>query len=508
MPENDFEKQVQDLFDGLNLKPSDKVWHNVDERIHKDKRRRRVIFWIPLLLLLLGGTGAYMMWGHAVADKNVSKNIATLKETKNTSTENLNNRAHTEQNTIAGTNKNTAENKKITPAEISNAKKNGLGYRSSPVSYAKTGKQVTPQVTDKYTRKNTLFPTFNVSKKMVKANKQEAGENFYDIKTPHAQYKNFPADTITGNIEGEFIGETVQQYIQIHPFILSWPGNEKYIDTLSHNTHAGTVSNSNVRLAKKQLWEFGINASAGFSKTGSGLSDIFNKLSFEKSLSADYATTPVNNLNAGFVASQNNIYLAALPTSATPVKRGLMWNAGVSVKWYLKPKLALTGNFQYSYFSTSREVGSFLNNNGAFTSGLNNSARYSGYYYGNNSVDYKNKYHLLEMPLGIQWQLNKGTKLFPLQLNSGLSAGWLLHSNALHYDKPTGTYYRDESLFNKFQLGLYAGLSAKLFQHSRMPLYIGPYMQYGLSNLVRSSSGTQQNLMSVGIKTEWILWKK
>ncbi|MFT4015757.1 MAG: hypothetical protein QM668_02235 [Agriterribacter sp.] len=515
MPENDFEKQVQDLFDGLKLKPSDNVWHNVNEHIKKDKKRRRGIFWIPLLLLLLGGAGAYMMWGSSTGER-ASKEMVAIKEIEKVSTENSNNPAHAEQNTIAGMNTDPAEKQNITPAEITNTNnKDGLGSGSQPVSSAIISKQVTPQATDKYPvkskpGKNTSLPAFNIAENNVKTGGQKIGHILNDTKEQQEGYKDFSKNITEGNNAAKgFNGTAVQQYIHAQPFILSWPDNEKQISTSLQKLPSSTASNSTVRLAKKKSWEFGINAGAGFSKTGSGLSDIFNKLSFEKSTLADYAiSAPVYNMNAGFVASQNNVYLAALPTSATPVKRGLMWNAGASVKWYVKPRLALTGNFQYSYFSTSREVGKFLSNNNGALAGLNSSGRYSGYYSGNNAAEYKNKYHLMELPLGIQWQLNRGTKLFPLQLNSGLSAGWLINSNALHYDKSTGTYYQDESLFNKFQLGLYAGLSAKLFQHSRMPLYVGPYMQYGLSNLVKSSSGTQQSLMSVGIKTEWILWKK
>ena len=61
MPENDFEKNVQQLFDGLKLKPSDEVWAHVHSRLQKDKRRRRFILWVPSLLLLLGAGGYWII---------------------------------------------------------------------------------------------------------------------------------------------------------------------------------------------------------------------------------------------------------------------------------------------------------------------------------------------------------------------------------------------------------------------------------------------------------------
>lgn len=60
MPENDFEKQVQQLFNDMRLKPSDAVWPKVSNRIRKGKSRRRAFVWLPLALLLMG-TGGYWL---------------------------------------------------------------------------------------------------------------------------------------------------------------------------------------------------------------------------------------------------------------------------------------------------------------------------------------------------------------------------------------------------------------------------------------------------------------
>src|ERR1700730_3936067 len=66
MPANDFEKQVQQVLDELKLKPSEEVWPQVEQRIRKDKRRRRSLLWLPLLFLLLGGAG-YWWVNHKTA---------------------------------------------------------------------------------------------------------------------------------------------------------------------------------------------------------------------------------------------------------------------------------------------------------------------------------------------------------------------------------------------------------------------------------------------------------
>ena len=62
MPENDFEKQVQQLFDELRLKPSAEVWPKVSSRIRPEKGRRKVLIWLPLtLFLLIGAGGGYWL---------------------------------------------------------------------------------------------------------------------------------------------------------------------------------------------------------------------------------------------------------------------------------------------------------------------------------------------------------------------------------------------------------------------------------------------------------------
>ena len=55
MPANEFEKKIQQRMDELKLAPSGEVWEQVELRIRKEKKRRRIIFWVPFLFLGLGG---------------------------------------------------------------------------------------------------------------------------------------------------------------------------------------------------------------------------------------------------------------------------------------------------------------------------------------------------------------------------------------------------------------------------------------------------------------------
>jgi hypothetical protein len=59
MSNSDFEKQVQQKMDELNFVPSDLVWRGVEKQINERKERRRVLLWLPFLLLLGGAVWMY-----------------------------------------------------------------------------------------------------------------------------------------------------------------------------------------------------------------------------------------------------------------------------------------------------------------------------------------------------------------------------------------------------------------------------------------------------------------
>ncbi len=53
--QNEFEKQVRQKLDELNLAPSAPVWQNIKEQIKHQRDRRRKFLWLPLLFLVLTG---------------------------------------------------------------------------------------------------------------------------------------------------------------------------------------------------------------------------------------------------------------------------------------------------------------------------------------------------------------------------------------------------------------------------------------------------------------------
>src|SRR5260221_13813806 len=76
MPENEFEKKVQQRMEELEFTPSGEVWKEVEYRIRKEKKKRRIFFWLPLLSLALGGAITAAIW----LTNNNENHIAQTKE--------------------------------------------------------------------------------------------------------------------------------------------------------------------------------------------------------------------------------------------------------------------------------------------------------------------------------------------------------------------------------------------------------------------------------------------
>lgn len=510
MPENDFEKQVQQLFDDMRLKPSDAVWPKVSNRIRKGKSRRRAFVWLPLALLLMGAGGYWLLENNDSVKSlhPVTKTIPGSPD-HNENISSKNNRSIPEN---AG-NVSKADQQKINiavPPSAGNAARGGdlnndgsgsgshasNGQRNSvkpPVNIQaldNTKQQVRPavQLPMPDNAGNSSIVAGNGEKEMIYANRPEpfdAGNKNLALAPPVA----------------------VQQLVGTRAQLLPDIETEKVLRGIAPNGIPENTSTP-VKLAKKKVWEWGITGGAGVSWVGDGLSELLGNGNADKSSVNALPNAPNMTNNIGFLTGQNSM-VAALPPPASPVRNGLAWQAGGFVKWKITSRLAVTGGLQYSYYSTKRAVGNDINNYRLALSNTQNDANasYAGYYVGRGSIHYTNRYHLLEIPAGVQWQLNKAAGI-PLLVNGGISLSWLANTTAVHYHEQTGSYYKDRTLFNKMQAGVYAGISAKLFANNPRPLYVGPVVQYSFTNLLKPSVNLDQHFMYTGLKAEWVLFKK
>lgn len=481
MPENDFEKQVQQLFAELRLKPSEEVWPKVSSRIRKEKARRRAFIWIPLSLLLLG-TGGYGL----------------LQYYKNRPT-----RGDFAASAAAGNNTLDANLDKHGSGSDAHASNGSQHSLKPPVNVQMPGN---PQ---QQARPAAQLPASDHTGMPVAIGGIRGP---YPVKESDKTKAAFPAgeETLPAGNKALVITPPLAALQFVTGKTLSLPEIET--DRVLKGVHQDDVAaNAPVKLAKKKVWEWGISGGGGVASLTGGLSGLFGDGNEKETNMNAMPNDPNTTNNPGYPNWQNNNnnMVTALPPPASPVREGLAWQSGGFVKWKVNPRMALTGGLQYSYYSTGRMVGNDINSYRFMLNyTLNNAnASYAGYYPGGQHINYVNRYHFVEVPVGIQWQFNRFA-IFPLQLNGGLSLSRMINTTAVHYDAQTGSYYKDKALFNKMRAGIYAGSSVTIFANSRRPLYIGPRVQYDLTRLLKLSANADQHFIYAGLKAEWILGKK
>jgi hypothetical protein len=227
-----------------------------------------------------------------------------------------------------------------------------------------------------------------------------------------------------------------------------------------------------------------------------------------------------------------NVSSAATVTKkASPIQPDLSFSVGFFVQRALSPRLKVSLGVQYTYMSVNTQVGQKVDapleiNTDTSSSkivqsyyklpgyvsatadqqGINGiSANYGGQKYVSDKHRYRFQY--IEIPLMVNWQINKGRRLPPVMLEGGVSISRLLSVDALHFEGIKGVYYEDKSLFNKTQFNFVTGLSVGLLQKSKHPLWIGLNLRYALNGLVNKDVSAGQYMWSTGITVKMLLGK-
>jgi hypothetical protein len=118
------------------------------------------------------------------------------------------------------------------------------------------------------------------------------------------------------------------------------------------------------------------------------------------------------------------------------------------------------------------------------------------------SHSYTNQYHYLELPVLVDFTLNKSKKL-PVIWEAGFSFAYLLNTNALYFYPSTEAYYKNIQFFNRTQWNASTALMFGFDMHHGQML-LGPQVQYGLSDILKSSTINPQHFISFGLKISFI----
>jgi len=515
MPVNDFEKQVQQKMHELKFVPSDAVWPAVEREINQHKKRRVLFIWLPLLLLLLGGTlWLYRPGMQHAANKHPvaanSSNSITIKtdNTKNSSA--VARPAHEQATSASAAKSNTAPlpsgaNKATLPANESQQKNNsnvesalnrnavkkelvadgGSQHQHSIHSPKNTGKAGNSFATVKKAFHKTIEPA-KASHSILQ--KEQTGETAgVDAETTgsttpsikiaksekQAAVVNSPVaeavieDSTSGNQSKNIAGQVAKESLQ----------NMRKADTAK-----AIVQTKKTRAAQKIAW--GISLQTGVSSVSSGFPGLFSSSRyFDPATFANSVNNNPGNITGGTASS----------AASSAIRPGFSYAAGAFFRKPLGKRYSLQAGLNFNYYSSHVNTGAKIDTVAPMLQ-----------YRSGNAYPFTNRFYFIELPVTVEKEFGKTSRF---AVNGGLSFSWLAGSRALLYDAQHSVYTADKSLLNHFQLAVRAGVSYRFFPAS-IPVEMGPQLNYNMSSIFRKDLYGSRQLFFGGVQAKIMLHKK
>jgi hypothetical protein len=452
MEQNNFEKNVQQKLDEFSIHPSDSVWLNVEKRIGKKRKDRKVVFIFFFLILFLLSGGYWLLKSSKNNQQqnqlvsNVGKKNSNLSAIiKNDSLLHrpaISSGIHPQKADVVNT---TAEKSKTSPTVQSEIPKdkNGIG---------RINENQKELLRDEiaFESKEKILPDESTSIERLNTVENEI-ENA-DLNNKNFQNK-INLEILSNQVEPEKIKREV----------------------VSKNDSS---SKKHPKHPQKNNWMLGITFSGGKSMM------VHDPLALNNSSSDYFQSYPGTGSGSG-----GNSF------SPSEMKNSVAFIGGAFIEKNISAESKISLGVSYKYFSLINKVGASAG-----------SALYQ-FSAANTINSYRNNFHFLELPVSFKFQLNNGKSL-PLYWQVGMSISRLISSNALQFQSSPGLYYNDNLMFNKTQLGLSTGISATLFAKQKIPVTIGPYFYYSATKL--SDKGLYQNkhFSFIGLRTEILFQKK
>ncbi|HMR92438.1 MAG TPA: outer membrane beta-barrel protein [Chitinophagaceae bacterium] len=525
MQENRFEKKVQQQMEELRFRPSAAVWERVEDELSRRRRRRRLIYVSIAATLLVASLGGYRLYTHENDRSNrinpvsIQKNttapaeMAAEKHRQSVPAENtapdVNSNAATVKQDAADLSKTTSQDKtgkheQMKPAPATDrpavmadrrsaVKENdvaGTGFTQKQNKPAPDKKNATMAKAGNREQVNEKAKL--TAEKINGAQKEEKEEKGWQASREN---KEPVAKPVTGNELATAQQEENRNDSTQHIAIAATDGQpgQKEADLSAADTAAVAAVEEAPGLSQPAAYKIKKRIRIGFEVSG-GISQVQNNplgLGGTKDAYQD-AYTP------GFSSS-------AFTYPASPVRPGVAFNAGVTLALPVSKRSTVPSGLYYQYRSTNTSVGYFLDmaatvNNGSFSNNVVN-----GYYRARQQSPYTNRYHFAEIPLTYQWQINKGKK-WPLTWDAGLSANYLLATNAVRYDTTQGgIYYKEKEGFNRLNIAANTGLMLNLKRNGKIKWSAGPALSFQLRELSNDKLYRKEYLFYAGLRMRMFL---
>jgi len=478
-----FEKAVQDKMEKLEFIPSDSVWENIELAVAPRRRRRAepVFFWFLLAGLLLAGAGTaiYLRQDTRSVAKNVSIPAGATAGENAPMSANAQGVTHTPAVTDPIKDASVAPGTGTASGVGSAAERSVAGTKSSAGtangSFSADGVHRTTA---------NRHPDAGLTADEIES--VAAGSSIdATAGTNGAPGTNATTGTNAGPARGDASAtNAARQHSSYQPGLISCVAAVSGIRGPRLPPASGRSTAVTGIPMPKRPW------SAGFAG-GFGMSSYNQSL-----LSKATAVTTTANALAASVTSQ---YAPAASFSSSSSKKitstvepGLSYWAGVVAQKPLSARWSLSLGLDLRYYSSRLRVGGVVTTYSQSASALIGSSAiapvqsYPYYSVGNVQV-FTNRYYYLELPVAMQWQINRG-RILPLFLRGGVVLSRLMSSNGLYYNDHSAVYFKDNSVIQPMQVSFTSGLIATLPLRG-IRIQTGPELQYGATTLLKGGAG-------------------
>lgn len=465
MQNREFEKDVQQKMEELQLSPADTLWDKIEAELPEKKPRRR-IFIILFFVLLLTSSGIILFLKDG-KEKNIASNTTTTPGVvlnKDTLTKN------SSENKTGGSITTSNSDDAVTAATTLPKNQQALTEKNRQFNSSVTSKSNSPQA-------NVIYNPDSEDKTAVSIKRvsRYASKTKIIIKAPAIRDD---AEEETTATEDYMLTALSNRPVSIELKKINPLQNEllKKSSSIPPDVDSALAVN---RIQKpdnkkgiRKPWAYGIMIAAGTSgviSKNSGQNFLYNNNSSTSGgIGAQIPPSQVSSLNN--------------PHAKNTYEIGFWANRPLNAQWRLA-----TG-FHYTRQSNYLMVGKKIDSAVSVSFDMNKSIDANSYYQPGGSSKYVNKYDLLQVPIMMQF---KPVKRLPLYAETGLTAGVLLNSNALVYNYASKTYVTSPQLFNKIILSVNAGVTADVNLKNVIPFSVGFNVKYGISSVTKTSYGNQ-----------------
>lgn len=270
--------------------------------------------------------------------------------------------------------------------------------------------------------------------------------------------------------------------------------NAAAIKAATPSTKRAIISIGRLQKADRP-WEAGFTAGGGVSR--------LNRLNIS-------AATQDQTLSANLynIATTN---AAPSKSYVSDIRPDASFMAGIYLQKPLSSRWSVNLGMNLHYFSTRITIGQQVNTYVPAAASLivptvTAAAQTSTAFIAGNRQVFTNHYYFLELPVNVQYQLNK-SHLLPVFLESGVSLSRLMGSDALFYNAHSGVYYKDPGVLQKTQFNVSSALMVGLPFHG-IRIMAGPQAQYGLTPLIDNHNQGDQHFLYAGLRVVVIPGRK